>query len=211
MMYSAANIPHIYLTTQVDMSEQTRLREKINPVIVDQLQQRLSFTALIAHAVAHVLPGHPFINSSIHNDEIILWEDVHLGIATALDEYLVVPVIREAQNKNMHEIMLELNRLIDKARHRKLLPSEMTGSTFTLSNLGMLGVDSFTAIINPPEIGILAVGEIQDMPVAIDKEITIRPMMALTLGVDHRVVDGAQAGKFLRDLKEVLENPYLLI
>jgi pyruvate dehydrogenase E2 component (dihydrolipoamide acetyltransferase) len=136
---------------------------------------------------------------------------VHLGIATNLDEYLVVPVIREAQRKNLEETALELNQLVEKAHARKLTPSELTGSTFTISNLGMLGIQSFTAIINPPEAAILAVGKIQDTVVPAGKEPVIRPMMTVTVAVDHRVVDGAQAAKFLGGLKEVLENPYLLI
>jgi pyruvate dehydrogenase E2 component (dihydrolipoamide acetyltransferase) len=211
MAYSAATVPHIHLAIQVDMTEATRWREKVNPIFERRIGHRVSVTALIAHAVVYLLPRHPTMNSSLLKDEIILWEDVHLGIATDLGEYLVVPVIREAQGKSLEEMVLELNRLVERAHAKKLLPSEMSGSTFTISNLGRMGVDSFTAIVNPPETGILAVGKLKDMPVAIEKEMVIRPMVTLTLAVDHRVVDGAQAANFLSDLKEVLENPYLLI
>ena len=211
LAYSTATIPHILFTLQIDMTEAVRLREKINPAIEKRTGQRVSFTALIAYSVAHILGQHPVLNSSFLGDEIVYWEDVHLGIATNLDEYLVVPVIREAQRKNLEETALELNRLVEKAHAKKLTPSEMTGSTFTISNLGMLGIQSFTAIINPPEVAILAVGKIQDAAVPDGKKLVIRPMMTVTVAVDHRVVDGAQAAKFLGGLKEVLENPYLLI
>jgi pyruvate dehydrogenase E2 component (dihydrolipoamide acetyltransferase) len=211
LAYSVVTIPHILFTLQIDMSEAVRLREKVSPGIEKRTGQRVSFTAIIAHSVAHVLGQHPVLNSSFLGNEIVYWEDVHLGIATNLDEYLVVPVIREAQRKNLEEIVLDLNQLVEKAHAKKLLPSEMTGSTFTISNLGMLGIESFTAIINPPEAAILAVGKIQDAAVPVGKELSIRPMMTVTVAVDHRVVDGAQAAKFLGGLKDVLENPYLLI
>jgi pyruvate dehydrogenase E2 component (dihydrolipoamide acetyltransferase) len=211
LSYSASAIPHIHLSLQVDMSEAVRLREKVSPAIEKRTGQRLSYTAIIAHSVAHLLGQHPTLNSSFLGEEIVYWEDVHLGIATNLEEYLVVPVIRQAQDKNLEETLVELNRLVEKAHAKKLQPSEMTGSTFSISNLGMFGIESFTAIINPPEAAILAVGKIMDTAVPVGKELTIRPMMALTLAVDHRVVDGAQAARFLAGLKEVLENPYLLI
>jgi len=211
LAYSAATIPHIHLTLQVDMSEAFRLREKASPAIEKRTGQHISFTAIIAHSVAHLLGQHPALNSSFLGEEIVYWEDVHLGIATNLEEYLVVPVIREAQRKNLEETVVELNRLVEMAHAKKLLPSEMTGSTFTISNLGMMGIESFTATINPPEAAILAVGKIQDAVVPAGKDWAIHPMMALTLAVDHRVVDGAQAAKFLSGLKDVLENPYLLI
>jgi len=211
MAYSAATIPHIHLTIQVDMSEAGRMREKLNPVFEKQFGVHISYTAMIARAVVNLLVRHPYLNSSLIGDEIILWEDVHLGIATDLGEYLVVPVVREAQEKNLEKMVLEIEQLVEKARSRKLHPSEMTGSTFSISNLGMKGIASFTAIINPPETGILAIGKILDTPVAQGAGVAIRPVMTLTLAVDHRVVDGAQAANFLADLKEILENPYLLI
>jgi len=211
LAYSVVTIPHILFTLQIDMTESVRLREKVSPGIEKRTGQRVSFTAIIAHSVAHLLGQHPVLNSSFLGEEIVYWEDVHLGIATNLDEYLVVPVIREAQRKNLEETVVELNRLVERAHSKKLQPSEMTGSTFTISNLGMMGIESFTAIINPPEAAILAVGKIQDAAVPVGKELAIRPMMAVTVAVDHRVVDEAQAAKFLAGLKDVLENPYLLI
>ena len=211
MAYSAATIPHIHISMQVDMTEAIRLREKLNPVYEKSSGYRLSYTALLAYSVSHELSRHSFLNSSLVQDELVLWEDVHLGIAIDLEESLIVAVIREAQNKKLEQINTELHQLVEKARTKKLLPAEMTGSTFTLSNLGMLGADHFTAIINPPEAAILAVGKIQEMPASIAGKLTIRPMVNLTLAVDHRIIDGARATRFLSELKSVLEDPYLLI
>jgi pyruvate dehydrogenase E2 component (dihydrolipoamide acetyltransferase) len=209
--YSASIAPHIMLSLRVDMSEASRLRARVQEHLQQKTGQRLSFTAVIARAVAAVLPRHPFLNASLNGDQIILWEDVHLGIATSLDDYLVVPVIREAQAKDLEQIVVEMADLLERARARRLTPAEMSGSTFTISNLGMFGIESFTAIINPPETAILAVGQIVDAPVGSDGSVVLRPMMNLTLSVDHRVVDGAGGACFLADLKTLLENPYLLI
>jgi pyruvate dehydrogenase E2 component (dihydrolipoamide acetyltransferase) len=209
--YSYNTIPHIHISVQVDMTEASRMRQKVEAYYQQQMGFGLSYTAIIAHAVAHILNRHPFLNSSLLDQEIILWEDVHLGIATDLEENLVVPVIREAQTKKLDEIARDLHELVEKAHSRKLLPAEMSGSTFTLSNLGMMGAVTFTALINPPETAILAVGKIIEMAVVAAKEIKIRPMMVLNLAVDHRVIHGAQATRFLMDLKTVLENPYQLL
>jgi len=211
MAYSAFTAPHITLSLQVDMAEATRLRDRLLEPLQQKTGYRLSFTAILARAVASVLPRHPYLNASLDGEEIILWDDVHLGIATSVEDYLIVPVIREAQNKNLEQIVAALGDLTQRARARQLTPAEMTGSTFTLSNLGMLGIDSFHALINPPEAAILAVGRIVDTPVGIEGEIVLRPMMNLTLSADHRVVDGATAARFLAELKVTLENPYLLI
>jgi pyruvate dehydrogenase E2 component (dihydrolipoamide acetyltransferase) len=172
---------------------------------------RLSLTALIAYTVAVILPRHPFLNSSLSGEAIILWEDIHLGIATNLNDYLIVPVIREAQSKNLQEIVASFGELIDRARALRLTPAEMSGSTFTISNLGMFGIESFNAIINPPEAAILAVGKIIDTYMKIEGEFEMRPVMNMTICADHRIVDGVAAAKFLYELKETIENPYLLI
>jgi pyruvate dehydrogenase E2 component (dihydrolipoyllysine-residue acetyltransferase) len=202
------------------MSEAARLRTRVQEYVQQKAGQRLSFTAIIARAVAAVLPHHPYLNASLEGDRIILWEDVHLGIATSLEDYLIVPVIRQAQAKNLEQLVAELGDLIARARARRLTSAEMSGSTFTISNLGMFGIESFTAIINPPETAILAVGQIVDMPAVgpdgrtgagAEQHVILRPMMNLTLSVDHRAVDGAAGARFLADLKKTLENPYLLI
>jgi len=161
--------------------------------------------------VARVLKHYPTLNSSLAGDEVVVWDDVHMGVATSLEDYLIVPVVRDADKKDLKTIVADMGRLLNAARSHKLEPAEMSGSTFTISNLGMFGVETFTAVINAPETAILAVGKMQDMPVAVDGKVEVRPMMALTIGVDHRVNDGALAGKFLKELKSTLENPYLLL
>ena len=162
-------------------------------------------------AVATVLPRHPYLNASLADGNIILWEDIHLGIATSVEENLMVPVIREAQSRSLGGIVSALADLTERARNRHLTPAEMTGSTFTISNLGMFGIESFTAIINPPESAILAVGKMVDMPIKCDDGYMFRPMIQLTASADHRIVDGVGVARFLADLKSTLENPYLLI
>lgn len=211
MTYSWSTIPHIYESVSVDMEEVVRLRERVNQVILDHTGLKVSYTAILALAVARLLPKHPFLNSSFTGEEVIEWEDINLGIATSLEDYLIVPVVRSAQDLNLESIVKEMSRLLDAARSKKMEPADMSGSTFTISNLGMFGIESFTAIINPPETAILAVGKMIDTPVVINGQVVIRPMMNLTVAVDHRVNDGARAAKFLSELKSILENPYLLI
>jgi pyruvate dehydrogenase E2 component (dihydrolipoamide acetyltransferase) len=211
MAYSAFTAPHINLSLRVDMTEAMRLRERVLEPIKVQTGQRVSYTAILARAVATVLPRHPYLNASLSEGNIILWDDIHLGIATSVEENLIVPVIREAQSKSLGQIVSSMADLTDRARNRRLTPSEMTGSTFTISNLGMFGIESFTAIINPPEAAILAVGKMIDTPVVHEGQIVLRPLMEITACADHRVADGATVARFLADLKDVLENPYLLI
>jgi pyruvate dehydrogenase E2 component (dihydrolipoamide acetyltransferase) len=211
MAYSAFTAPHINLSMRVDMSEAARLRVRLLEPVEAKVGQRLSFTAILARAVAAVLPRYPYLNASLAGEEVILWDDLHLGVAMSVEDYLIVPVIREAQDKNLEQIVTVLADVTERARTKRLSPAEMTGSTFTVSNLGMFGIESFNAIINPPESAILAVGKIVDTPVKADGGIELRPMMSLTVCVDHRVVDGAGAARFLSDLKATLENPYLLI
>ncbi len=211
LSYSAFTAPHINLSLRIDMTEAARLRVKVKDLIEKKTGRRPSFTAIVARAVASVLPNHPFLNASLAGDQIIVWEDVHLGIATSMEDYLIVPVIRESQNKNLGQIVTEMGDLVDRARTKRLVPTEMSGSTFTISNLGMFGIETFTAIINPPESAILAVGAMVDTPVNGENGTEMRPMMNVTIAADHRVVDGAAAARFLAELKSTLENPYLLI
>jgi pyruvate dehydrogenase E2 component (dihydrolipoamide acetyltransferase) len=207
----ASAIPHIHLTIQVEMSEAARLRQRVNPVLEKTSGLKASYTTIIARAVAYLLPQHPYLNSSQVDDEIIQWEEVNLGIAANQGDHLVVPVIRNAHSMSLEKIVQEMGRLLDLTQQRKLPPAEMKGSTFTISNLGMFGIASFTAIVNPPEAAILAVGQIQETPVARDGEVVVRPLLTLTIAADHRIVDGAAVARFLNDLKMILENPYLLI
>jgi pyruvate dehydrogenase E2 component (dihydrolipoamide acetyltransferase) len=211
MSYSAFTAPHITLSLSVDMTEAGRLRNRVKEQLEQKTGRRLSFTAIIARAVASVLPRHPYLNASLDGDQMIIWDQVHLGIAASLEDYLIVPVIKDVQAKSLEQIVASLGDLIDRAREKRLGPAEMSGSTFTITNLGMFGIESFTAIINPPETAILAVGKIVDTPVSTEAGIETRPMMNMTIAVDHRVVDGAAAARFLAELKETLENPYLLI
>ena len=211
MAYSAAVAPHIHLSVNVDMSEAIRLRSRVQARIEQSSGYNLSYTAILARATAACLSTHPLLNASLDGDRIIQWEDVHLGIATSLEDYLVVPVIREAQTKNLEQLASVLGDLRERARAKRLTPAEMSGSTFTISNLGMFGIESFTAIINPPESAILAVGKMVDTYIKVNDEMAFRPLMNLTICADHRVVDGAAAAEFLIDLKNTLENPYLLI
>ncbi len=211
LAYSAFTAPHITLSLRVDMSEATRLRGRVQELIQQKTGRKLSFTAIIARAVAAILPRHPYLNASLHGEEIIIWDEVHLGIATSLEDYLIVPVISEAQSKSLEQIVSTMGDLVERARAKRLTPAEMSGSTFTISNLGMFGIESFTAIINPPETAILAVGKIVDTPVGVEGGIELRPVMNMALSADHRVVDGAAAARFLAELKKTLENPYLLI
>jgi pyruvate dehydrogenase E2 component (dihydrolipoamide acetyltransferase) len=193
------------------MTEAIRLREKLLEPLKAQTGQRLSFTAILARAVASVLPRHPYLNASLADGNLILWDDIHLGIATSVEENLIVPVIREAQSQSLRQILTALAELTDRARNRRLTPSEMTGSTFTISNLGMFGIESFTAIINPPEAAILAVGKMVETPIKTVDGFEFRPMIELTVSADHRIVDGVGVARFLDELKSSLENPYLLI
>jgi pyruvate dehydrogenase E2 component (dihydrolipoamide acetyltransferase) len=211
MSYSTSTIPHFTLSLRVDMTEAIRLREQLLEPLKAQTGQRVSFTAILARAVATVLPRHPYLNASLSDGNIILWDDIHLGIATSVEENLIVPVIREAHCKNLGQIVTALADLTDRARNRRLTPSEMTGSTFTISNLGMFGIESFTAIINPPESAILAVGKMVDTPVKTAAGFEFRPMIQLTASADHRIADGVYLARFLDELKSALENPYLLI
>lgn len=211
MAHSAFTAPHISLTVTVDMSEAVRLRGRVRERIEARTGYKPSFTAILARAVAAALPRHPTLNASLEGEKIVLWADIHLGIAVSLEDYLVVPVIREAQSKGLEQITADLGELAERARAKRLTPAEMSGSTFTISNLGMYGIEQFTAIINPPEAAILAVGQIEERAVKAGDQIELRPMMKLTLSADHRIVDGAAGAAFLAELKATLENPYLLI
>ncbi len=211
MAYSAFTAPHITLSLHVDMTEAIRLREQVLEPLHARTGKKLSLTVILARAVASALAHHPFLNASLDNDKIILWDDVHLGIATSVEDGLIVPVIREAQNRNLEQLTTAIADLTERARRRRLTPTETMGSTFTISNLGMFGIESFTAIINPPESAILAVGKMVDTPVRSGDSFVFRPMIQLNACADHRIVDGVAVARFLDELKTTLENPYLLI
>jgi pyruvate dehydrogenase E2 component (dihydrolipoamide acetyltransferase) len=190
----------------VDMSEVVRLR---NALKADGI--KVSFNTVILKSVAAALEQKPAINSRMEEDAVVLLGRIHLGVAVALEEGLLVPVMRDVNLKTLEGIEAETKELAEKARSNALSPDELTGGTFTVSNLGMYGLDSFTAIINRPESGILAVGAIKETPVAVDGEVVVRPVCNLSLTYDHRVIDGAPAAEFLKTVADILENPYRLI
>lgn len=207
MAKSKATAPHIYLTLEVDMTKAMELREKLIPAIQNQYGSKLSYNDILIKASAVAIKQNPIINSTFNDDEIIIKEDINIGLAVALENGLIVPVVRCADKKGLGEISRDTTQLIEKARTGKLLPDDYQGGTFTITNLGMYDIENFKAIINQPESAILAVGKIMKKPVVIDDQIVIRPMMNLTLSCDHRVIDGAQGARFLQRIKQILEEP----
>lgn len=200
---SKFSAPHFYLTMEIDMAKAIKWRKQINEVAPN----KVSFNDLIVKAAAIALRRHPDVNASWQGDTIRKNKDVNVGVAVAIDEGLLVPVIRHTDMKSLSQINYEVRELADKAKRRKLSTEEMQGNTFTVSNLGMFGIEEFTAIINPPDSCILAVGGIIEKPVVENGEITVGHRMKVTLSCDHRVVDGAMGAQFLQTLKEILENP----
>lgn len=200
---SKFSAPHFYLTIEINMDAAFKMRKQINEVA----PVKISFNDIIIKACAIGLRQHPDINSSWMGDSIRQNNDVNIGVAVAVPEGLLVPVVKLADIKTLSQINTEVKTLAGKARNRKLSPAEMTGNTFTISNLGMFGIEDFTAIINPPDACILAVGAIVQKPVVQDGEITIGNRMKVTLSCDHRVVDGAKGAIFLNTIKDALENP----
>jgi pyruvate dehydrogenase E2 component (dihydrolipoamide acetyltransferase) len=170
----------------------------------------ISLNDIVIKAVASALKRHPEINASFAGDHVKQYSRVHIGLAVAIEDGLITPVIRDADSKSLADIAAEAKALADRARARRLQPHEYTGATFSISNLGMMGIEEFSAIINPPEAAILAVGALREVPVVEAGQIKIGRRMKLTLSVDHRVADGAQAARFLATLKRMLENPLLI-
>lgn len=216
---SQSNIeaPHFFLTVEVKMENTIAFRESLNSFSAKggsasggDEENKISFNDIIVKACAAALQEHPEVNATFMKDKIRIFGDVHIGVAVAIDDGLITPVIHDADKKGLREISVEAKDLGARARERKLGPHEYSGSTFTVSNLGMFGVDEFTAIINPPEAAILAVGSIVEKPVVEDGQIRIGKRMRMTLSSDHRVVDGALAARFMQTLKKILENPAAL-
>ncbi len=202
----AALVPVFQLTTVLDATKLGRLRAEINASVAPG-GAKVSVTDLLVRACAVALRAHPEVNASFGGDAIVRHARVGVGVAVAIDDGLIVPVVRDADRKSVREIGAEIKDLAARARAGRLTPAELDGGTFTISNLGMYGIDSFTAVINPPQSTILAVGATVDEPVAIDGEVQIRPRARLTLTVDHRVLDGAVAAAFLRELTDLLTEP----
>jgi pyruvate dehydrogenase E2 component (dihydrolipoyllysine-residue acetyltransferase) len=211
---SIGPIPTFYLTTEVDMEQVWEAREAL---AAGQRgsgageQVKVSFNDIIIKAVAMALRQHPACNAWWQDDHIRYWNEIHVSMAVAVDEGLITPVIRNADTKTLRQIAAESHDLASRARERRLKPEEYTGGTFSVSNLGMLDIDEFTAVINPPEAGILAVGRIAQKPVAHEGSIALRRRLRLTMSCDHRVIDGATGAQFLKTLKGMLENPLALV
>lgn len=199
--------PHFYLTIEIDMDNAISARESINAVT----GSKVSFNDLVIKACASALRQHPKVNSSWLGDKIRLNHHINIGVAVAVEEGLLVPVVRYADSKTLRQINGEVKAFAQKAKDKKLQPSDWEGNTFTISNLGMFGIDEFTAIINPPDACILAVGGISQKPVVKNNQIVPGNIMKVTLSCDHRVVDGVTGSEFLRTLKGLLENPVVLL
>jgi pyruvate dehydrogenase E2 component (dihydrolipoamide acetyltransferase) len=205
---SLGPVPHFFLTSEIEMERAWEARQHLTGL---GDAYRVSFNDLIVKAVALALRQHAAVNASFLDDRIRYHGDVHIGIAVAVEDGLITPVIRHADRKGLLEIAAEAKALAERARARRLAPEEYSGATFSVSNLGMFDIDEFTAIINPPEAGILAVGRIAQRPVAVEGALVVRRTVRVTMSCDHRVVDGATGAKFLQTVKLMLENPLAML
>ena len=210
MHASLQNAAQLTAFTEVDVTEMVRFRDLAREEYKKDDSVKISFNDIIVMATARALMRHPIMNSTLVGDEILVHDSVHLGIAVALSEGLIVPKLRHAEKKNLLQIAKEVRQLAQKAREGALVIEEVTDGTFTISNVSMLGMDGFTPVLNPPETGILGVGRVIEKPAVFEGEIAIRHMMTLSLTFDHRVVDGAPAMTFLKTLARSLEQPMLL-
>ncbi|MEZ4960256.1 MAG: pyruvate dehydrogenase complex dihydrolipoamide acetyltransferase [Saprospiraceae bacterium] len=200
--------PHFYLTMEINMDKAVEMRPQLNELAAPV---KISFNDIVVKAAATALHKHPAVNASWLGDKIRYHKNINVGVAVAVEDGLLVPVIRHADLKSLSAINTEVKAMAEKARNKKLQPDEMTGNTFTISNLGMFGIEEFTGIINPPDACILAVGAIILKPIVKNGEIAIGNMMKVTLSCDHRVVDGATGSEFLQTLKGILEEPMRLL
>jgi pyruvate dehydrogenase E2 component (dihydrolipoamide acetyltransferase) len=200
---SLGPVPHFFLTIEADMERAAEAREA--------LEVKVSYNDIVIKAVALALVRHRACNAWFQEDHIRYWNEVHIGMAVAVDDGLITPVIRNADMKSLSQIGAEARELAQKARNRRLKPEEYTGATFSVSNLGMFDIDEFTAVINPPEAGIVAIGSIVPKPVAEGGQVAVRRRLRLTMSCDHRVIDGATGAAFLKTLKQMLENPLAML
>ena len=206
---SLGPVPHFFLTTEVDMERAAEARDALNQQLGDG--GRVSFNDIIIKATALALTKHRACNAWFQDDHIRYWNEVHIGMAVAIEDGLITPVIKNADLKPLAQIGAEAKALAGRARERRLTPEEYTGSTFSVSNLGMFEIDQFTGVINPPEAGILAVGSIVQKPAVVDGAVVPRRRMRVTMSCDHRVIDGATGAAFLKTLKLMLENPLAML
>jgi pyruvate dehydrogenase E2 component (dihydrolipoamide acetyltransferase) len=203
-------VPHFFLRIKVDMSRTLAARKRVNELLESQ-GDKVSINDFILKATGNALARHPDVNAQWMGDFIRRHHRVHLGVAVAVEDGLITPILRDANLKGLAQISREIRELADRGREKRLQPEEYTGSTFSVSNLGMFGIQEFTGVINPPEAGILAVGGIEESPVVEGGDVVVRPTMAVTMSCDHRVIDGATGARFLQTLKEMLEEPATIL
>jgi pyruvate dehydrogenase E2 component (dihydrolipoamide acetyltransferase) len=202
---STGPIPHFYLTADYDVTNLMSLRQQMNEIV------KISVNDFIVKAAALALRDHPNVNASWGDEAIAQHGEIHIGIAVSTPEGLITPVVRNADQKSVQDIAAEVRTLADKAKNRKLLPNDYQGSTFTISNLGAWGIEEFTAIINPPNVAILAIGAATPRPVVVNGQVVVRDRMKVTMSCDHRVIDGAAGAEYLRTLRQYLEQPVRLL
>lgn len=203
---SKQTIPHVYFKAEADATAMLALKDALKDAASKGLAPRVTLNDILLKATAAALKKHPVLTSQLDGDDIVTFDAVNLGMAVSVPGGLVVPVIRDAASLSLGELARQSAVLAEKAREGRLAGEEMTGGSFTVSNLGASGIDEFSAIINPPEVGILAVGAVKEKAVAVNSQVVVKPMTTLTLSVDHRVVDGAEAAEFMKTLKAILEN-----
>jgi pyruvate dehydrogenase E2 component (dihydrolipoamide acetyltransferase) len=208
LVTSLGPVPHFFLTTDIEMDRAAEMRKGINALDPDF---KISINDIIIKVTAAALMQHPEVNASFQEKFVRYYEQADVGVAVAIEDGLITPVVRAANQKSLSQIAAEVRELAERARSKRLKPEEYTGATFSISNLGMFGIDEFTAVINPPEGAILAVGAMTPKPVVRENEIVIRQMMRVTMSCDHRVIDGATGAKFLQTFKKILENPLYLV
>lgn len=211
MLLSWTTVPHVTLTVSVCMAAAIELRQRLIPYVQERFGVRLTLTDVIIKATTAALRRHPRLNSTFEGDRIVLHDDINIGIAVALEEGIVVPVVHTAHALSLGEIAFRRHQLVGKARAGELRPDDLHSATFTVTNLGQYGVETFTPIISPPETGILGVGAAHNKPTVENDEIVVRPVAVLNLSIDHRAVDGATGAAFLATCKELLEDPRLLL
>jgi pyruvate dehydrogenase E2 component (dihydrolipoamide acetyltransferase) len=203
MAHSFRTAPHAILMVEVDMSEAVRLRQAFEKM----KNVQISYNAIFVKAVATALREYPILNSMLEENQIKILKNINVGVAVATERGLIVPVVHDADEKSLADLTTTIAELVERARLDKLSMGDVTGGTFTITNLGMFGVDAFIAIINPKQAAILAIGRIADKPKVVNGQIAIQPTVTLSLSFDHRIIDGAPAAQFLNRVKEILENP----
>ena len=208
LVTSLGPIPHFFLTTEIEMDRAAEMRNHVKELDPDL---KISINDIIIKVAAAALMQHPQVNASFQDKAVRYYERADIGVAVAIEDGLITPVVRAADQKSLRDIAAEVRDMAERARKRKLKPEEYTGATFSVSNLGMFGIDEFTAVINPPEGAILAIGAMAPKPVVRNNEMVVRQIMRVTMSCDHRVIDGATGAKFLQTFKKILENPLYLV